>query len=219
MQLDALALADFARPPRKGNAVDLGCGCGILMLLLCAAAPELRCDGVELREEALDRAADNLRANGLEERCSLIAGDLRSAALPGGFYDLAVANPPYFAPGRGAVSPDTDRALMRQESAVLPELCAAAASALKRGGRLCAVYAPARLPELLYAMSGAGLEPKRLRCVQHDARHAPSLILAEGRKGGRPGLTWEPPLLLRSEDGRESAESLRITHWEKEVTL
>ena len=64
-------------------------------------------------------------------------------------------------------------------------------------------------------MAQCRLAPKRLRCVQHSARHAPSLILCEGRKGGKAGVQWEPPLLLREEDGRESEESLALSHWKE----
>ena len=59
------------------------------------------------------------------------------------------------------------------------------------------------------------LEPKRLRFVQHTAADAPSLLLLEARKGGRPGLTVEPPL-LHSTDGAESAEWQRMYFRDKE---
>jgi tRNA1Val (adenine37-N6)-methyltransferase len=65
-------------------------------------------------------------------------------------------------------------------------------------------------------MSGAGLEPKRLREVCPRPGAAPSLILAEGLRGGKPGLVIEPPLTLRDEKGEESAEVRRIYRRENE---
>jgi len=62
-------------------------------------------------------------------------------------------------------------------------------------------------------MDGAGLAPKRLRLVQGRAESAPSLVLLEGRKGGKAGLKIEPPLILNDSAGRSSAEWQRITHW------
>ena len=61
-------------------------------------------------------------------------------------------------------------------------------------------------------MHEAGLEPKRLRLVQHTAGSPPSLILIEGRRGGRPSLKIQAPLLLTDENGGESREIRRIYH-------
>ena len=74
----------------------------------------------------------------------------------------------------------------------------------------------ARLAELLETLRRSGLEPKRLRLVQHDAASAPSLLLLESRRGGRPGLAVEPTLLLRDADGRETDETRRIYFRDKE---
>ena len=35
---------------------------------------------------------------------------------------------------------------------------------------------------------------------------APSLLLAEGRRGGKPGLTVEPPLILQTDTGAPTPE-------------
>ena len=73
-----------------------------------------------------------------------------------------------------------------------------------------------RLAELLETLRRSGLEPKRLRLVQHDAASAPSLLLLESRRGGRPGLAVEPTLLLWDADGRETDETRRIYFRDKE---
>ena len=64
-----------------------------------------------------------------------------------------------------------------------------------------------------------GLEPKRLRLVQHDAVGAPGLVLLECRRGGKPGLRAEPTLLLYGPDGRETAEHRRAYFREEEQAL
>ena len=94
----------------------------------------------------------------------------------------------------------------------MSELCAAAAFLLRTGGRASFVHRPERLSELLVCLTAAGLEPKRLRLVCRDTNAAPSLVLVETRRGGRPGLTIEPSLYLYDPDGSESAEYRRIYH-------
>ncbi len=52
--------------------------------------------------------------------------------------------------------------------------------------------------------------------VQHTVQSAPSLLLLECRRGGKPGLSVEPPLLLRLPDGSESPDVRRAYFRDKE---
>ena len=212
---DSILLADFVRPERAARGVDLGCGSGILALLLLHRARALRMTGLELLPEAAELARENLARNGLEKRSEILCGDIRAhrALFPAGGFDLAVANPPYFPVERGALSPDPDRAAARGElTCSLEELCAAAQWLLRTGGSFCLVHKPERLAEVFVSMSGHGLEPKRLRLVCPREGTAPSLVLIEGRRGGKPGLRIEPPLVLTDPEGAESGEIKRIYH-------
>ena len=80
------------------------------------------------------------------------------------------------------------------------------------GGSAALVHRPERLSELLCALTAAGLEPKRLRTVARTADAAPSLVLVEARRGGKPGLRILPPLALCAPDGTDSEEIRRIYH-------
>ena len=215
VQTDSLVLCAFAGGGRARRCAELGCGDGIALLLLAWENPALRADGVEFRPAAAAAARENLRRNGLEGRCAVCEADWRAAPLPAGAYDLVIANPPYFPAGSPA-SADSARALARRESAPPETLCAAAAALLRPSGRFCAVYCPERLPELLTAMERAGLAPKRLRCVTARAEAAPSLVLCEGRRGGRAGLEFAAPLIIADAAGRETAEYRRLCHWKEE---
>ena len=48
--------------------------------------------------------------------------------------------------------------------------------------------------------------------VRHRAQSAVSLVLLESRLGGRPGLRYEPDLILYGPDGSASADCRRIYH-------
>ena len=211
---DSLALADFAMGVKGESGVDLGCGSGILLLLLARARPDLRMLGVELRTGAAEACLANILANGLEERCAVVRGDLREVCPRGGSLDLAVSNPPYFPAGRGGVSPDPDRAAKRTETAGLDELCRIAAAALRVGGAFCLVHRTERMAEVFAALRDADLEPKRLRLLAHAPDSAPSLFLLEARKGAKPGMTAEPVLFQCGPSGEETVEYRRICHWE-----
>jgi len=215
LSTDSVLLADFVPAGKCRRGIDLGCASGAILLLLLWRAGNLNMTGLELIPEAAALAEENLARNALSPRGSILQGDIRRYRdyFPTGSFDLVVTNPPYFPVGHGPAAPETGRANARSElSCSLEELCRAAAFLLKTGGRFCLVHKPERLAELFSVMSACGLEPKRLRPVCPRPGAAPSLVLVEGRRGGKPGLSFEPALLLSDATGGESAEYRRIYH-------
>lgn len=210
---DPLALADFAGRVSARRSCDLGCGSGILMLLLARQHPNLVIEGVELRPRAAEDCRRNIAANGFQDRCRVTVGDYRSAAPAPGSMDLVVSNPPYFSPETCQPSPDPERALMRTETATLRELCVKAAELLRRGGAFCLIYRLERMGELFASLAAAGLEVRRLRLMASAPESSPTLFLCEARKGVRPCITMEPVLFQYGPDGLETAEYRRICHW------
>ena len=216
LSTDSVLLAHFAARCRAKRIFDLGCGAGALTVLLGLSHPGAALGGVELRGEAAALCRENLRHNGLDP-AGISHGDFRDrSCLPrAGEFDLVAANPPYFPLGSGGSAPDAQRAAARDErTAALEDICAAAAYLCRWGGAFALVHRPERLAELMVAMHGHGLEPKRLRMVQHREGVAPNLVLLEGRRGGKPGLDVEKPLLLTQRGGGDSAEIKEIYHRE-----
>ena len=215
LSTDSILLADFSRTHAGEKGIDLGCGAGILSLLLLVRQEGLSITGLELVSEAAALAERNLAANGLSDRAEVLVGDIRrvKASFPSGSFDFAVSNPPYFPRGSGAASPDGERAAARSESTcTLEELCLAARYLCRSGGSFFVVHRAERLADLFCTMRANAIEPKRLRLVSHHSGAAPSLALVEGRRDGGSGLTVEPELVLFDADGHESAECRRIYH-------
>ena len=202
---DSFLLGSFAAPRRGERVCDLGAGAGLLGLLLLAREPSLTVVGIERDGHACDMLARNAAENGLP--MTALCADLRQRdALPAGAFQLAVSNPPYFDPRTGAVAEGVRGDARAELTAALDDIFAAAKRLVQWGGRFCLVYRPERLAALMTAAAAHHLEPKRLRMVQYTARSAPSLVLLECRRGGKPGLSAEPPLLLRLDDGGESPD-------------
>lgn len=210
---DAVLLSDFAQARRAKRACDLGCGSGIISIHLAVSNSALTVDAIDISETAAALSRENAEINGLSDRINVIHGDLKRhrELFEAGAYDLVVSNPPYFACERGKSAKTAPIAAARgEDECSLADVIEAAAYLTRWRGRFAAVYRPERLSELLCAMSGAGLEPKRLRMVQYKATTAPNLVLVEGRRGSRPGLTVEPPLIMTDEKGADTAEIKRI---------
>lgn len=203
--IDPFLLADFCSPRRGERILDLGAGVGIIGLLLAKRHPSVRVIGIEIQPELTRHAADNARANSLEERCRIIRGDLRDAPrfLPPEHFHRVVANPPFRRPGSGATPPDSGRATARQElTFTIADLAVTAASLLRFGGALCTIHLVERLPELCRALDESGLAPKKLRLIAPYGTSAPRLCLVSAIKGGRPGLSILPQLVLHEPGGQ-----------------
>ena len=182
---DALALGRFATVRKGWRVCDLGTGSGVLLLLLAGRGSGLDLTGIELDPLSAQTARENLAANRLSGE--IVTGDLRTAPLSPGSFDLVISNPPYFPVGSGKSGGQA----RSEECCSLEELCAAAGRLVKNGGRFALCHRPERLADVICALRAHGLEPKRMRLVSHSPEHSPSLLLLETIKQGRPGLTIE----------------------------
>ena len=212
---DAVLLSAFADTAGVKRACDLGCGSGIISILLAWNNPKINIDGIELQLESARIASGNVKLNDLNDRINIIHADLRNYREIGnaGAYDLVVANPPYFPVGSGKSVERENIATARDErTCTLKDICKAAAFFTRWGGKFAMVHRPERLSEVFCAMTECGIEPKRFRFVQEKASSLPNLILVEGRRGGKPGLTIERPLCIRNEDGTETDYIKSIYH-------
>lgn len=200
---------------RRMSACDLGCGTGIISVLLAWNDPALIVDGIELQTEWAEIARENARLCHLDGRITIINSDLRCHRdyLEAGAYDLVVSNPPYYPTGSGKSSDNEITATAREErTCTIGDVCAAASYLTRWGGRFALVHKPERLIDIICTLRDNGLEPKRLRFVQYKASSAPNLVLIESRRGGNPSLTIEPPLILTDADGSDTDEIKRIYH-------
>ncbi len=217
---DTFLLSSLPRLRPGLRVCDLGCGTGLLGFLLLQRQPDLRIAGLDIQPEAAALARLAAAENGLTERLDFRCGDLRQVRgiFPTGCFDLVVCNPPYYPPAGGKLSADGARRTARSETeASLADLCAAASYLLRWGGKFCLVHKPERLADVLCGLRDAGTEAKRLRFVHNRAADPPSLFLAEGCRGGRPGITVEPPLILQTGDGTPTAELNAIYFRNQEV--
>ncbi len=211
---DSVLLSSFCSAAGALKCCDLGSGSGVLGILLALRYDKLSVDGIEISEKATEVSRLNAELNGISDRYSAICGDIRDCReiLTAGSYDVTVSNPPYYAGGSGKLSAG-DAAFMRGEVLIdLEALISAAAYVTRYGGKFFIVHKPERAAELIYLLSSSGLEPKRIRMVQNAPDSQPSLILIESRRGGKPGVTFEKPLIMTAPDGGESDEIKAIYH-------
>lgn len=208
--LDAVLLAKFAYVPiQKGNLLDLCSGNGVIPLFL-SLRTKGKITGVEIQERLYDMAIRSIEYNGLDERLSMINGDIKEMpqVLGYGKYDVVTCNPPYFiTPSSEEINLNEHLAIARHEiMCTLEDAIKAASQLVKQGGKVAFVHRPGRLLDIVTLMRKYRLEPKRVQFVYPKANKEANTLLVEAIKDGNADLKILPPLVVYNENNEYTHE-------------
>lgn len=196
--VDAVLLGRWVRYKKHARVLDLGCGCGIIALMLSYLYPDMRVTGVEIQSLLAKAARHNAVLNALDN-LKIIEGDVRQCepCELGAPFDIIVSNPPFFKSGSGRMNLHDGAAQARHEISLdLPQLADISRRLLTDKGRLYVIYPAERLAEAIEVFTVKGLFPKRLRCIHSRINDPACLVLLESCFKGNHGLKVEPPLYV-----------------------
>lgn len=205
--IDSVILANLAEMRAGERILDMGAGCGIISLILACRYPDITVYGVEIQPDMADIAARNISENHLEHRVFMINQDIRSITPTdlSGCVDVVICNPPHFEANSGRINPDPRVAIARHEiEMTLDDLIHAARRMLFRAGRLIVFYPASRTADIICQMRAADIEPKKVVMIFSKPGENAIRIMVEGIKGGRRGMTVEPPFYIYGHTGRYS---------------
>lgn len=190
--LGAWALEGAPAPPL---VVDVGCGCGLIALMLAQRLPGVPIEAVDIDGPSLEDARANVAASPFAGRIALREGDFLSLPpFPEG--TAFVCNPPFYT--EDTLPPDVRRAAARNSRALPLEALVGRASC----GTLSLVLPAALEGELLTSAHAAGLHLRRLCRVRTTERKPPKRILAElGAEAAEPQFS---ELVLTAPGGQRS---------------
>ena len=197
--MDAVLLSGFATAKAGDRVLDLCTGTGIIPLLMSAKTPATDFTALEIQEESADMARRSVDLNGLSDKIKIVTGDVCNAVkqLGASKYDVITVNPPYMTGGHGLKNPSEAKAVARHEILCsLEDVVREGAGCLKPGGRFYMVHRPFRLAEIIRTLSSHKLEVKKLRFVYPYVDREPNMVLIEAVRGGNPGVTVDPPLIV-----------------------
>ena len=202
--MDAVLLSSFAKVKRRERALDLGCGTGILPILLEAKNEGSYYAGLEIQEESADMARRSICHNRLENKIEIITGDIKEAAKIFGAasFEVITSNPPYMIEEHGLKNEmDTQYIARHEVLCTLEDILRESAKILKPKGRFYMVHRPFRLAEIMSKMVEYKIEPKRMQLVYPFVDKEPNMVLIEGLRGGKSRLAVEKPLIVYKEQG------------------
>jgi tRNA1(Val) A37 N6-methylase TrmN6 len=191
---DALLLAGYIGRGYKTGA-EFGGGTGIISMLLRARGKVDFTYCVEVQEEFSELIARNIEYNSLSG-IECVRADIREWRAPMEC-ELVYTNPPYMKTTSGRACTLDGKNIARHEvCGDILDFILAAKRTLKYGGTLTVVYRPDRMIDLTSAMREGGIEPKRMTFVSADTESAPSIMLVEGKRGGKCGLRLTRPFYI-----------------------
>ncbi|MBN2730053.1 MAG: methyltransferase [Bacteroidales bacterium] len=176
--MDAVILAAFSAQTDCENALDIGCGCGILSLMI-AQKTNGEIFAIDIDEAAVSEADSNFQWSNWSDRLSVkhisLQEFLKNTEKK---FDKIICNPPYFK--NSLKSEDIKRNLARHdESLTFEELAKAVSKLLSRNGHFDVIlpYDSGEEMEKLMSIEGLHLhsqmlirnykDEKPIRTIQH----------------------------------------------------
>ena len=211
--MDAVLLSGFAKVKPNEKVLDMGTGTGIIPILLEAKTRGAHFTGLEVQPESADMAQRSVLYNHLEEKISIVTGDIKDASniFGASSFDVITTNPPYMI-GEHGIKNDADaKTIARHEVlCTLDDILKQGARLLRQGGRFYMVHRPFRLAEIFAKMVEYKIEPKRMQLVHPYVDKEPNMVLIEGMKGAKSRITIEKPLIVYKEENVYTNDILEI---------
>lgn len=190
---DSLLLYDFALESRiKGEILDIGCGSGVVGLLLARDLGE-KLVGVDRQEEMVAFAKKNASRNRID--AEFFHADMARFSYPGKFR-LIVSNPPFY-PSGGTQSDDASKNIARYEENLPFDLLLGGVNAhIHNRGSFIFCFDARALQRLMHELTLKKFYISRMRLV-HPNRDKPArLVLIEAKKYRQGVMQVEPPVYM-----------------------
>lgn len=211
--IDPLILAAHIHPKGDETVMDLGCGCGIISLILANQYPGLKITGVEIQKELYTFARQNVVANGFEKNIHLLHEDIKkmkfSEADPKA--DIIVSNPPYKKFGTGRLNPNLQKAMARHETEIdIDMLVECSSKFIKDLGFLFIIFPFDRLSDLTQALALYRFYPEFIRYIHIKAGTKARRVIVRAVKNGGSQCSLSPPLFIYTTGNKYAEEYLSL---------
>lgn len=177
---DGVLLGAWTHLDHPQRILDIGTGTGLIALMLAQRCKEARIIGLDIDDEAVSQAHENIGSSPWKERVEVILQDV-CTYTPDRLFDTIVSNPPYF--NNSLKCTDTQRNTARHTDTLsMDALLEGAARLMTDKGRFSIILPAEQTDELLGTAASKGLYPSRQTHVITRPGLPPKRVLMEFRK-------------------------------------
>lgn len=198
---DSLFLYNFvAKFLKKSKVLDVGCGCGILGLLIKRDYEFCDVCLLDLQEENIHLCEQNAKNNHLHVNivhCDFLNFDKN-------MYDVVVSNPPFY--HQGAKKSDNEHKCISKSCEYLPfkEFALKAHKVLKASGEFIFCYDSKQIQMIFSVLNECGFNVQHVRFVYPKINKSSSLVLVKAQKNSKSLCEILPILIANDENGYTS---------------
>ena len=224
--LDAVLLAATVPATTTGRILDVGAGVGTVGLCVAARLPATHVTLVEREPVLAELARENISANGLADRMTIISADIAAISadtaargLSDASFSQVLANPPYHDQSSGSLAADPLKATSHaMADDALETWVRFLARMAQPGGRAIMIHKSAMLARLLEAYSGR-FGTIRVLPIHPRVGEPAHRIIVSGIKGSRAPLTLLSGLVLHGSGNEFTPEVDAILRHGAALTL
>jgi len=179
---DSMLLGSWAEPAEASSILDIGCGCGILALMM-AQKSDAKVDAIDIDEKSVIQAGENFSASPWKNRLKAYSVPLQLfPSIIGKQYDFVISNPPFFAGSLKSPSETRNRARHDTDLTLVRLLCEIK-KLLKPSGRFAVILPEQTLSEFTRLAGLHGFSPMRSLFVYPKPGKSCLRVLAEFSSG------------------------------------
>lgn len=207
--VDAVLIAKFFKPSKKGVVVDFGTGTGIIPLLISDNQRINKIYGVEIQKNIYEMAKKSVEINGCGDKIEIVNCDINNIEeiFSKDSVDYIISNPPYFSLNGGTLSKSETKKISRHESNIdMDTLIYKAKRILKSCGTISFIYKTERLQEIIVILNKYLFNIHRIRFVHTQEDKKASLVLIEAVKEKKKAIIIEPPMIIEKKSGEYTDE-------------
>jgi tRNA1Val (adenine37-N6)-methyltransferase len=163
---DAVALARFFDCKTSDTVIDIGCGTGILSLMIADKAKKIF--AVDINEAAAQQAAVNIKLNKLSN-IEVVCADIKSAhkTIGANTADAIICNPPYFETGK--LPANDNQRLARHNGTLTPnDLAVCGTRLLKCGGYIYFCYPANRTAKITAIFENNNFRVREIKFIANE---------------------------------------------------